>query len=1008
MKQKLISLLTLLLCVCSGAWADEPTYANPEVQTYAEMTFLDVANTTSNATISSGSIKCLSYGVYYAWMTLQKNATNKWMTRAGGDNGDSNNHGYSNPTDVGFLANNVTNGEKNLKITSDRTTCFYVTGCTGVAILAKDNGTNSNKWITLKVEEIASDGSATQKGTIKERKSTTAYILESDASMESNKYYRVTIASGGGSNCNFYQIRFIQGTPATTYDITATVDDAEHGTANANSSKVAENKPVTFLASANVGWQFTKWTNTDTGDDVSTDNPYTIPNVTGNVSLTANFAAATTYGVTISAGPTGAEGNYCGNAVITQNEGSTVTLPAKNSWFYKKGYTATGWTDGTNDYEFGGSFNLTGDVTIYPIFRLNTKAIGDADATVIWNLAKSVTGPVYIENATGYLMTTAVVDGETIDVPMLWKNSLGKIDNRSRDDKSNAQVNGGSIFSIPAIKGLNVTLEATNAITATLDGNAMDATDASPFTANGVYTGVEENVDVAISDGKYFSTVTAVYKVNYTKPTIVAGTYNFETSAYPVTITASEGDLYVSTDGETYTAQTSPYKTTVANGNTIYAKATGDTYADSEVSLYANAFNPVKSNVAWVFGKYSDYASYDPSTDGIFKALEDDYNVIPVAYTSESNSPSEDLKKADLVIISEAIKGNGGDILPNKLKALVGNVPTINMKVFNYTYNENSNENRWGWATAENNPKTAYIVPSSKLFKILDSITFDGDNVNLFSGASGNQVQTIVSWQVEPANNVDMGVGSNSQVAIHAIIDDEHLDKQFFGIGLSSDNRTKYTDNAKTLIKNVAAIMIAGTERLDAKNPVTVTVGAKGYATYVNSDYTLDFTGKSIKAYVASSNAAAKTVTLTQVNKLGKNTPVLLYSETNNDSQTIPAIADGEAETISENYFQKGDGSTAYTWAEDNRIYVLNTAGTPGFYKANNSTVATNKAYLLVPNNYTLARFAGLGFEEDGEATGIKSVETTTDGTVFNLRGQRVAQPQKGLYIMNGKKVVLK
>jgi len=31
-----------------------------------------------------------------------------------------------------------------------------------------------------------------------------------------------------------------------------------------------------------------------------------------------------------------------------------------------------------------------------------------------------------------------------------------------------------------------------------------------------------------------------------------------------------------------------------------------------------------------------------------------------------------------------------------------------------------------------------------------------------------------------------------------------------------------------------------------------------------------------------------------------------------------------------------------------------------------------------------------------------------TDGVVFGLQGRRVAQPTKGLYIVNGKKVVIK
>ena len=45
-----------------------------------------------------------------------------------------------------------------------------------------------------------------------------------------------------------------------------------------------------------------------------------------------------------------------------------------------------------------------------------------------------------------------------------------------------------------------------------------------------------------------------------------------------------------------------------------------------------------------------------------------------------------------------------------------------------------------------------------------------------------------------------------------------------------------------------------------------------------------------------------------------------------------------------------------------------------------------------------------------GESTGISTIEaeTTNDGVIYNLRGQRVENPTKGLYIINGKKVVIK
>ena len=68
--------------------------------------------------------------------------------------------------------------------------------------------------------------------------------------------------------------------------------------------------------------------------------------------------------------------------------------------------------------------------------------------------------------------------------------------------------------------------------------------------------------------------------------------------------------------------------------------------------------------------------------------------------------------------------------------------------------------------------------------------------------------------------------------------------------------------------------------------------------------------------------------------------------------------------------------------------------------------LAANKAYLAVPNSAQLSR-EGLWFGDD--VTAIETVKTQqADGQYFNLAGQRVAQPTKGLYIVNGHKVIIK
>ena len=88
--------------------------------------------------------------------------------------------------------------------------------------------------------------------------------------------------------------------------------------------------------------------------------------------------------------------------------------------------------------------------------------------------------------------------------------------------------------------------------------------------------------------------------------------------------------------------------------------------------------------------------------------------------------------------------------------------------------------------------------------------------------------------------------------------------------------------------------------------------------------------------------------------------------------------------------------------------YVLNykAAKGAGFYKLSASgTIGANKAYLV----------SGAGAPEffgfDGNTTGIDATLVNSEkvnSVVYDLQGRRVAQPTKGLYIVNGKKVVIK
>lgn len=88
----------------------------------------------------------------------------------------------------------------------------------------------------------------------------------------------------------------------------------------------------------------------------------------------------------------------------------------------------------------------------------------------------------------------------------------------------------------------------------------------------------------------------------------------------------------------------------------------------------------------------------------------------------------------------------------------------------------------------------------------------------------------------------------------------------------------------------------------------------------------------------------------------------------------------------------------------EDAIYYTLAAG-PTFKKSSGGTLAAGKAYLVLPAAESRGSF-NVTF---GDATGISEVNAAQeDGALYNLNGIRVAKATKGLYIQNGKKVIVK
>ena len=182
-------------------------------------------------------------------------------------------------------------------------------------------------------------------------------------------------------------------------------------------------------------------------------------------------------------------------------------------------------------------------------------------------------------------------------------------------------------------------------------------------------------------------------------------------------------------------------------------------------------------------------------------------------------------------------------------------------------------------------------------------------------------------------------------------------------------------------------------------SPIELTVGSDGYATYV-TEAPMDFSATDIKAYTA--KVTDGNVVLTQIEKVPAKTPVVLYYE-GGKTEEIPFAA--TTDTPAESDLVAGNGGEVATEDGDYTNYILNNASGIGFYRANGQTVAKNHAYLHVKGGSD----ARLSIVFDGEATGISELKNEVAAeAVYNLQGVRVKNVKKGLYIVDGKKVIVK
>lgn len=254
-------------------------------------------------------------------------------------------------------------------------------------------------------------------------------------------------------------------------------------------------------------------------------------------------------------------------------------------------------------------------------------------------------------------------------------------------------------------------------------------------------------------------------------------------------------------------------------------------------------------------------------------------------------------------------------------------------------------------------------------------------------GVFGN---TGTNFVFKNGNNVvfeaaTTGTGSEVSSSLFELTDDSDIVLSAAGNGGSSPKLLDYVIIEKFIGDDVA-------------------VSAVKFATYVPTCNVV--VPADVKVYTAKVNEAKSAVVLTEVpagSVIAKGTPVLVGAEAGSYNF---AASTGKATVVDGNDLKaatadtKGDGSTIYALVEQDGKAVFAPL-------KDGVAVSLGHAYLELPAA-SATRFYSIQF--GGETTGINEVNAAAkaDGAYYTLQGVKTSKAAKGIYIHNGKKVVIK
>ena len=194
---------------------------------------------------------------------------------------------------------------------------------------------------------------------------------------------------------------------------------------------------------------------------------------------------------------------------------------------------------------------------------------------------------------------------------------------------------------------------------------------------------------------------------------------------------------------------------------------------------------------------------------------------------------------------------------------------------------------------------------------------------------------------------------------------------------------------------------------------VTLTIPAKSYMARIDADKRqIENAVTGVKLYSVKSVTNTEVVLTGELSVIAAEMPYFIYNDNDTEVEVSIVVSTEEADAVEydSDHFKGTLVDKTFTDEdmEECDHYVLN-GGSSFVWVKDAGTLAAGKCWVQLEKSPANARALSIVFE--GETTGISTVKTaadTKDAAVYDLQGRRVMQPTRGLFIVGGKKVVVK